>query len=118
MYTNELFQQFADRDGNIDIKRIEKENPELLKIIGYRIPTEDKYSCFPAKIVGFLPREAGDAVMLPADITAITGSDFDVDKMYLMRKEFKEENKSKEEITKELEGVLLEGLTGKAKKDF
>lgn len=115
MYTNELFQQFADRDGNIDIKRIEKENPELLKIIGYRIPTEDKYSCFPAKIVGFLPREAGDAVMLPADITAITGSDFDVDKMYLMRKEFKEEKKSKKEITKELEGVLLKGLTGKAK---
>jgi len=29
MYTNELFQQFADRDGNIDIKRIEKENPDL-----------------------------------------------------------------------------------------
>ena len=118
MYTNELFQQFADKDGNIDIKRIEKENPELLKIIGYRIPTEDKYSCFPAKIVGFLPREAGDAVMLPADITAITGSDFDVDKMYLMRKKFKEEKKSKEEITKELEDMLLEGLTGKAKKDF
>ena len=115
MYTNELFQQFADRDGNIDIKRIEKENPELLKIIGYRIPTEDKYSCFPAKIVGFLPREAGDAVMLPADITAITGSDFDVDKMYLMRKEFKEEKKSKEEITKELEDKVLRGLTGKAK---
>lgn len=115
MYTNELFQQFADRDGNIDIKRIEKENPELLKIIGYRIPTEDKYSCFPAKIVGFLPREAGDAVMLPADITAITGSDFDVDKMYLMRKEFKEEKKSKEEITKELEDIVLKGLTGKAK---
>lgn len=115
IYTNELFQQFSDRDGNIDIKRIEKENPELLKIIGYRIPTEDKYSCFPAKIVGFLPREAGDAVMLPADITAITGSDFDVDKMYLMRKEFKEEKKSKEEITKELEDRVLRGLTGKAK---
>jgi hypothetical protein len=32
-----------------------------------------------------------------------------------MRKEFKEEKKSKEEITKELEDVLLKGLTGKAK---
>ena len=39
------------------------------------------------KVVGFLPREAGDAIMLPADITTITGSDFDVDKFYVMRKE-------------------------------
>lgn len=42
----------------------------------------------PLKIVGFLPREAGDGIMLPNDITLLTGSDFDVDKEYLMRKEY------------------------------
>lgn len=78
---------FADKDGTINIKAIEKFNPELLQMIGYRIPTEDKYSMAPLKIVGFLPREAGDAIMLPAEITTITGSDFDVDKFYLMRKD-------------------------------
>ena len=51
-------------------------------------PTEDKYSMAPLKIVGFLPREAGDGIMLPNDITLLTGSDFDVDKEYLMRKEY------------------------------
>ena len=50
-------------------------------MVGYRIPTEDKYSMAPLKIVGFLPREAGDGIMLPNDITLLTGSDFDV-KLY------------------------------------
>lgn len=87
IFSNELFEKFADKNGNIDIETIEKINPDLLKMIGYRIPTEDKYSMAPLKIVGFLPREAGDGIMLPNDITLLTGSDFDVDKFYLMRKE-------------------------------
>lgn len=87
IYANELFEKFADKDGNIDIETIEAINPDLLKMIGYRIPTEDKYSMAPLKIVGFLPREAGDGIMLPNDITLLTGSDFDVDKFYLMRKD-------------------------------
>ena len=87
IFSNELFERFADKNGNIDIETIEMINPDLLKMIGYRIPTEDKYSMAPLKIVGFLPREAGDGIMLPNDITLLTGSDFDVDKFYLMRKE-------------------------------
>lgn len=86
IYSDELL-KFADKNGVINIKAIEKVNPELLELIGYRIPTEDKYSMAPLKIVGFLPRESGDAIMLPSEITTITGSDFDVDKFYLMRKE-------------------------------
>ena len=46
-------------------------------MIGYRIPTEATYSMAPLKIIGFLPKEAGEAIMLPYDITVITGSDFD-----------------------------------------
>lgn len=77
-YTKELFANFADENGNIDVEAIEKTSPELLKMIGYRIPTEDKYSITPLKIVGFLPRVAGDGIMLPYDITLINGSDFDI----------------------------------------
>lgn len=87
IYVNELFSKFADKDGNIDIQTIEDIDPDLLKMVGYRIPTEDKYSMAPLKIVGFLPREAGDGIMLPYDITTLSGSDFDVDKLYLMVKE-------------------------------
>lgn len=77
IYTNSLFSQFADKNGNISIEALEALDPDLLKMIGYRIPTEAKYSMAPLKIVGFLPREAGDGIMLPNDITLLTGSDFD-----------------------------------------
>lgn len=86
IYTRDLFSKFADKDGNIDVATIERIDPDLLKMVGYRIPTEDKYSMIPLKIVGFLPREAGDGIMLPYDITLLTGSDFDIDKMYIMLK--------------------------------
>lgn len=63
-------------------------NEEMLQAIGYRIPTEDKYSMIPMKIKGFLPKAAGEALMLPKEITLLTGSDFDVDKVYVMLKTF------------------------------
>ena len=87
-YTNQIFNEFADANGVIDIKAIEAVNPDLLKMIGYRIPTEAKYSISPLKIVGFLPRECGEGIMLPYEITLLNGSDFDVDKMYIMTKRF------------------------------
>lgn len=82
-----------DKDGNyIRMYTVEEAlrkhllTDDDLKMIGYRIPTEDTYSIIPLKIKGFLPRFAGDAIMLPADHVAITGSDFDIDKFYLIRK--------------------------------
>lgn len=108
IYTNNLFSQFADKNGNISIEALEALDPDLLKMIGYRIPTEAKYSMAPLKIVGFLPREAGDGIMLPNDITLLTGSDFDVDKEYLMRKDY---DISRNKITKSaLHKILYDSL--------
>lgn len=75
------------KGGKPDIKAFEKYG--LDKLIGYRIPTEDKYSMLPLKIVGFLPRESGGGIMLPPEITTLTGSDFDVDKIYIHLPAFK-----------------------------
>lgn len=72
--------------GELDINRLPE---ELRKIIGYRIPTEDKYSMAPLYIKGFLPPQNGSMIMLPAEITTLTGSDFDIDKFYLMFPEFR-----------------------------
>ena len=74
--------QLVDENGKPDIKKFEELGID--RLLGYRIPTEDKYSMLPLKIVGFLPRESGGAIMLPPEITTITGSDFDVDKLYIM----------------------------------
>lgn len=85
-YTEAIFREFMDKEGNISVEALEMLNPDLLKMIGYRIPTEAKYSIAPLKIVGFAPREMGDVIILPAEITLVTGSDFDVDKEYCIRK--------------------------------
>lgn len=50
---------------------------DLRKLIGYRVPTENKYSMAPLYIKGFLPQQNGSAIMLPAEITTLSGSDFD-----------------------------------------
>ena len=49
---------------------------DLRKCVGYRIPTEGLYSMQPLYIKGFLPIQNGSMIMLPAEITALTGSDF------------------------------------------
>lgn len=117
IYSNQLFTQFADKNGVINMQALEMLDPDLLKMIGYRIPTEDKYSTAPLKIVGFLPREAGDGIMLPNDITLLTGSDFDVDKEYLMRKEYsiKRSKLKRSEIHRILYDELVRSQSGKLK---
>ena len=102
IWANELYDKFANADGTINMEAINKVDPELLKMVSYRIPTEDKYSCAPMKVVGFMPREAGDAIMLPYELTEIDDSDFDVDKRYVMRKDITIKTRRRSEIESEL----------------
>ena len=80
--------EYANGKGEIDIKKIEKDGREdLLELVAYRIPTESKYSAFPLRIVGFLPRTAGGVIQVPHECIAQAGFDFDVDKLYFMKKD-------------------------------
>lgn len=84
MPSSEL-EQFMDEDGKVDMKMLESVAPDMLKAIGIRVPTEQKYSILPLKIVGILPSALGDGMILPQDITMLTGADFDIDKLYTKR---------------------------------
>ena len=86
-WSKSLFSKFTDKNGNISVEAIEALSEDLLEMISYRIPSEDKYSIFPIKIVGFLPEVAGETLMLPYDITLLTGADYDIDKMFIMLRE-------------------------------
>lgn len=95
--TKKLFWKFMrnvyDKKGNIigkkiDIDRIHRECPEILEGIGYRIPTEGKYSMANFIVKDFLPQQCGAAIMMPAELTLLSGSDFDIDKLYMMLKAF------------------------------
>ena len=84
-YTKEFFKYYmtTDENGNqfIDINKVPE---ELKRLVGYRVPTEARYSMLPLRIKGFLPSSEGSKIMVPADITTIAGSDFDVDKLYVL----------------------------------
>lgn len=86
-YSREFYEPLMNPvTKQLDINLLDE---ELRKAIGYRVPTEDKYSMTPLYIKGFLPQQNGSAIMLPSEITVIAGSDFDVDKLYVMLPEFK-----------------------------
>lgn len=50
--------------------------------ITWRIPNEELYSNFPIKIIGFFPTETSGALVLPPELTTISGFDFDIDKVF------------------------------------
>lgn len=90
-YFEPILVDVKDKEGNIigqklDINRLD---PELRKLLGFRIPTENLYSMLPMIIKGFLPQQNGSSIMLPADITQIAGEDFDVDGRFLFLPESK-----------------------------
>lgn len=57
-------------------------------MIGYRIPTQAESSVHALRVVDVLP-VVRDTIVLPKDFTKITGSDFDIDKLYLTSYNFK-----------------------------
>ena len=57
---------------------------ELRRIIGYRVPNQGKSSTVIMKIKRILPANYAKAVVVPAQITKLMGSDFDVDKLFLL----------------------------------
>jgi hypothetical protein len=61
----------------------------LNTIIGYRIPNQSMSSNDSFEIVGILPPASGDLAIMYHEITAKTGSDFDIDKMTLMMPNFR-----------------------------
>ena len=92
---SDLYKDFLVPHGDVLILDFEKmkeslgeKAKDLLNIIGYRIPTEDKYSIIPIEVKGFLPVSVGTTVMLPAEIINMSGTDFDIDKLFLMLKEY------------------------------
>jgi len=51
--------------------------------LGYRIPTQGQSSIFVFQVADIIPEQHGDVIVVPPEFTAQTGSDFDVDKLFL-----------------------------------
>lgn len=90
--------EFYTEDGTVSINDLPE---DVRTMIGYRIPTEGKFSIYRFKVVGFLPDD-GPAIVLPDEFATQTGSDFDWDTVFALRynlhKVTKEDKESVETI--------------------
>lgn len=61
-----------------------EDNRKMITIIGPRIPVQGLNSMEFAEVFEFLPSEAGNIVILPTEIVAKSGGDYDIDKLTFM----------------------------------
>ncbi len=66
----------------LDVGKNGKFDKELLKLVGMRIPNQDKVSMLTLEIAGFLPPYMKNMIVLPPEITKQMGSDNDNDHLY------------------------------------
>lgn len=94
-YCNEDGTLKTDKDGNT---LLEKKFPNALSILAYRIPTERDYSMINLRVRRFSQKTAGGTIKVPAQGTTIAGFDFDIDKLYFMRNEYRQRELSSSEV--------------------
>lgn len=96
----------------------EPSNPQPFGM-GYRIPTQGMSSMFAFTVADVMPSMVGDLIIVPREFTAQTGSDFDVDKLFLATFSYKNgvkevetpENKTKGALTNSLLQYYIDLLT-------
>lgn len=65
-----------ENTGQLDFSKFPQ---EILSMFSYRIPTSAHQSGTIIEVVGFLPKNAGDLLIVPKDHTVQIGEDYDID---------------------------------------
>ena len=84
-----------------------KDNQDLIRLVGDRIPIQDHGSLEIAQIHHFLPANMSNIVVVPTEMVAKAGSDFDVDKIFWQYPEIDTDGKL---ITSNMTLAQLESL--------
>jgi hypothetical protein len=100
------FNEYCHEDGELKrdsdgVALIEKDFPGILDMVAYRIPTERDYSMLNLKIARFSKKTEGGTIKVPVQCTTIAGFDFDIDKLYFMKKSFEVQDSYYESYTDE-----------------
>ena len=80
MIREDLARNFGLKPGD----SLDKVPEELRRLLGYRIPNADKSATAILKIKAVLPQNYAKAIVVPGQLINLMGSDFDVDKLFLM----------------------------------
>ena len=111
------FSDWCNADGTLKIGKngvslLETKFPGITSFIAYRIPTEDKYSMLNLRVKKFTQKvNGGGTIKVPAQGTTIAGFDFDIDKLYFMRREYKVKKSDKND---ELGSQIIKALFGES----
>jgi hypothetical protein len=84
VYMSSIFKEFFGQEINLT-----KVDSKLLEGLGFRIPTSGTNSITKIVIKGFTDSAYGDMVILPSEVVAMMGSDFDVDKLTIFLANYK-----------------------------
>lgn len=80
---------YVTLDGNgFYTLNLDKIDSELLTNFSFRIPTSAHQSGAILKVVGFLPENMGDLLIVPDEHTKQIGEDFDIDKRYVYKSNY------------------------------
>lgn len=111
------FSDWCNADGTLKMGKngvslLETKFPGIASFIAYRIPTEDKYSMLNLRVKRFTQKvNGGGTIKVPAQGTTIAGFDFDIDKLYFMRREYKVKKSDK---AGELGSQIIKALFGES----
>ena len=78
---------------------------QKLELVGYRIPTQNINFTDHMEIMEFLPESAGAIIVPPIELIVKSGSDFDIDKMNVMRPSINDDGELRELPTETLDFI-------------
>lgn len=87
-----LLVKYKDLEGVNKALKEGKIDGKLINLVGYRIPTQGLNSMEFMEIQEFLTPESGNLIILPTEIVAKSGGDFDIDKLNIFRPYFNPKN--------------------------
>jgi hypothetical protein len=93
----------------------EGDNRKLITLVGVRIPVQGLNSMEFMEVYEFLPEEAGNILIPPAEIVAKSGSDFDIDKLTIFQPNYDNKKKHASYVTsdsnvKGVENKVIENI--------
>ena len=80
-------------------------NRKAITLVGVRIPVQGLNSMEFAEVFEFLPPQAGNIIIPPAEIVAKSGGDFDIDKLTIFMNTLNEDGKVVERKYKDLSAI-------------
>lgn len=104
-----------DEQGKFMLKE-DMIDPQLLSLTSFRIPTSGHVSAAQVEIVGILPAQSADLMIVPRNFTKQMGLDFDIDKQYTYQLwHYQTEDGKFVELTNEIKDKLINEAKGSLK---